>query len=120
MGREEPSEIQQRQMPGPAPGEEQAQAPAQAGADLLGGSSAEKDLRVLVDTKLSMSQQSVLVAKEASGILGGIRKGIASWSWKAILPLYSAPERSPQECCVQFWTPQDKRDMGLLEWVSRW
>ena len=30
MGREEPNEVQQRQMQGPAPGEEQPHAPVQA------------------------------------------------------------------------------------------
>ena len=43
LGREEPDEVQQRQMQGPAPGEEQPQAPVQAGADLLESSSAERD-----------------------------------------------------------------------------
>ncbi|KAJ7404570.1 hypothetical protein WISP_144685 [Willisornis vidua] len=42
---------------------------------------------VLVDNKLSMSQQRVLVAKEDNGILGFIRKSEASRSREMILPL---------------------------------
>jgi len=41
--REEPDEIQQGKVQGPAPGEEQPHAPVQAGADLLESSSAERD-----------------------------------------------------------------------------
>ncbi|KAK4814945.1 hypothetical protein QYF61_006889 [Mycteria americana] len=37
-----------------------------------------KDLGVLVDTKLNMSQRCALMAKKASGILGYIRQSIAS------------------------------------------
>ncbi|KAJ7399366.1 rna-directed dna polymerase from mobile element jockey-like [Pitangus sulphuratus] len=50
------------------------------GANLLESSSMEKDLGVLMDNKLSISQQCVLVAKKASGILGCIRKSMASRS----------------------------------------
>ncbi|TRZ22368.1 hypothetical protein HGM15179_004743 [Zosterops borbonicus] len=76
MDKEEPSEIQQRQVQGPAPGTEQPQAPAQPWAALLGSSSEEKDLGVLVDNKLSMSQQRVLVAKKANGILGTLGRAL--------------------------------------------
>ena len=43
LGREEPDEVQQGQGQGPAPGEEQPQAPVQAGGDLLESSSVERD-----------------------------------------------------------------------------
>ncbi|KAJ7426548.1 hypothetical protein WISP_14911 [Willisornis vidua] len=50
----------------------------------------DEDLGILVDNRLSVSQQCALVAKRTNGILGGIRKSMASRSVMVILPLYSA------------------------------
>ncbi|PKU29354.1 hypothetical protein llap_20342 [Limosa lapponica baueri] len=77
------------------------------------------DLRVLVDTKLSMSQQRVLAAKAANGILSCIRQSTGDRSREAILPLYSALVKPHLECWVQCWPPQYKRDMDILERVQQ-
>ncbi|GAB0207124.1 mitochondrial enolase superfamily member 1 [Grus japonensis] len=61
------------------------------GVDMLGSSAAEKDLGVLVNNKLSMSQQCALVAKKANGILGCIKKSVASRSREVILPPLLCP-----------------------------
>lgn len=46
--------------------------------DDLENSPVEKDLVVLVNTKLSISQQGVLVVKKSNGILRCVRKSSAS------------------------------------------
>ena len=68
---------------------------------------------------MPMGQQRALVARKASGILGGTKRSVASRSRELILPLCSALVRPRLECCVQGWAPQFKRDRELLERVQQ-
>ncbi|GAB0185817.1 cAMP-dependent protein kinase inhibitor alpha [Grus japonensis] len=67
------------------------------GGEWIESSLEEKDLGVLVDEKLSMSQQYALAAQRANCILGGIRRSVTSRSREVILPLYSVLMR-PHQC----------------------
>lgn len=62
----------------------------------------ERDLGVLMDSQLNRSQQCAQVAKKASGILTCI-----------------SVNGTHLEYCVQFWAPQYKKDMEVLEQVQR-
>lgn len=92
------SEAQQGEGQSLAPEEEQAHAPGPAGAARRETSVAEKDLGVLVGTRLNISQESVLVPKKVNGIQGCTGRSVSRRMRKVLPPLSSALVRPPLKC----------------------
>lgn len=81
----------------------------------LESSPAENNLEVLDDSKLNMNQQCALASKRTNCILGCIRHGIASQLRQGTVPSCSVFVRPHLEFCVNFWAPQYKKDVKILE-----
>jgi len=65
------------------------------------------------------SCQCVLAAQKANHIPGSNKTSVASRAREGILPLCSALVGPHLEYCVQLWSPQNRKDMDLLERVQR-
>ena len=75
------------------------------GEEITESSPVEKNLRVLMNKKLDMSQQCALAAWKVNCILCCIKRGVASRERKVIVPLFSALGRPHLEYCIQAWDP---------------
>ena len=72
-----------------------------------------------VNERFNVSWLCAFLAQKANCILGFIQRSVTSTLREVILLLYSALVGPHLECCVQFWSPQHKKDMELLDQVQR-
>ncbi|KAF7237139.1 Mesoderm induction early response protein 2 [Varanus komodoensis] len=82
-------------------------------------STCERDLGVLVDCRLNMSQPCDAVVERANATLGCTARSVASRSREVLLPLYTTLVCPQLEYCAQFWAPHYRKDIARLESVQR-
>ena len=89
------------------------------GVERLKSCVVEKDLGILVNTWLKMSQWSAQVVEKTNGILACIRNSATNRNREVVIfTLYSALVGLHLECCVLFWAPHQKKDTEALEHVQ--
>ena len=100
-------------------GREKIRTSYQMGGQTLTKIEKEKDLGVIINTKLSVSDQVCAARRKALKMLGAIHRNVQYKNGKVICKLYSAFVRPHLEYCVQAWSPMFEKDCWLLERVQK-
>ena len=79
----------------------------------------EKDLGIHVSCDLKNKMQCLEAANRANRILGFIARNFHYKGKEVMLPLYKSIVRPHLEYCIQFWNPQLRGDIDMLERVQR-
>ncbi|MDJ0596593.1 MAG: reverse transcriptase family protein [Pleurocapsa sp. MO_226.B13] len=87
--------------------------------EVIGNSTCERDLGVLVSQNLKNKEQCIKARNKANRALGFISRSVSNRSEKVILQLYLALVRPHLDYAAQFWSPLYRRDVNLLESVQR-
>ena len=85
----------------------------------LNNTGMEKNLGILVNSKLSCRNQCQAAAAKAYRIMGCIKSGIDARDETIVLPLYKSLVRPHMEYCAQSCAPVNKADIAELERVQR-
>lgn len=85
------------------------------GDERVENSPMERDLGVLVNSKLTMRQQHASVVRRANCTQGCIRHSTARWVKEGIVPRCPVLVWPHLQYCVWFWVPQHKKGIKLSE-----
>ena len=88
------------------------------GDQVLESVTMERDLGILIQDNLKVSEQCAKVVKTCNRILGMIKRSFTYRSPCMIVTLYKSLIRPHLEYCVQAWRPYLKQDVNMLEKVQ--
>ena len=79
----------------------------------------EKDVGVLVSSRLKPSQQCSAAAGKVNGVLGRISRAVQYRDKRTFVQLYKVYVRPHLEYCIQAWSPYHQAHKDKLEKVQR-
>ena len=79
----------------------------------------EKDLGVTMNANMKVSEQCRISASNGNQVLGMIRRNITDKERSLIISLYKAIVRPDLEYCIQAWRPYLRKDIYMLEKITR-
>ena len=89
------------------------------GGTILSKTVKEKDLGVIMNANMKVSEQCRIAASKGNQVLGMIRRNITYKEKSLIVPLYKAIVRPHLEYCIQAWNPHLRKYIDMLEKIQR-